>query len=373
MDGIDAVLVTITEENGHISHLELKGSSSIAYTPELKKLLLHLCTPGSVDIDALTRAHYGLGEWNAQAVLTLLKETNTNAEDVAVIGLHGQTIWHAPNKEPFPGITHPFDVNGTLQITNAQVVALRTGIPVISDFRAADLALGGQGAPLAQIIDYYAFRENGKTVAVQNIGGIGNVTLLPKEGELLAFDTGPGNMIIDGLVQHVTGEPYDNGGMIAQKGTVNQALLNQLMSDPYFAQEPPKSTGREVYGTHFVQTLLKEDLSFEDLVATATAFTATSIIDSYSRFIIPKYGLDRVIVAGGGAKNKTLLTHLKANLNCPVERSESYSIPDQSREAMAFALLAHESLAKRPSNFPHTTGASRPTILGTMTLQERIE
>lgn len=374
LDGIDAVLVEIQTTRTEITSLKLLDMVSVGYTTELKNVLLELCTPSNGDIDSLTRAHFGLGEWNATAILRLLEKTNLKADQITAIGLHGQTIWHAPQKQPFPGVTEPFVVSATLQIGNPQVVALRTGIPVISDFRAADIALGGEGAPLAPIIDHLFFKEEGKTIAVQNIGGIGNVTVLPKDNELYAFDTGPGNMIIDALVRHYTGASYDEDGAIAKRGSVNEALLHRLMDDPYFALTPPKSTGREVYGDHFVQHLIEQasDLRFEDLIATATAFTAYSIADSYNRFVIPLHGLDRVVVSGGGARNSTLLSYLSSYLNCEVTTSDAYGVPDQGREAMAFALLAHESFNKRPSNYPLVTGAKRATILGTITLQERI-
>lgn len=375
MDGIDAVLVEITEEDSAIKAVKLLDLASVEYTPELKTLLLELCSARTTDIDALTRAHFGLGEWNARAVLRLLSKTKVDPKEIAAIGMHGQTIWHAPTKLPFPGITHPFEIGGTLQIGNPQVVSLRTGIPVISDFRAADVALGGEGAPLALIIDHLFFSEAGKTVAVQNIGGIGNVTVLPKAGELYAFDTGPGNMIIDALVQRHTGQPYDDGGSLASRGKIDEALLHRLMDDPYFALSPPKSTGREVYGAPYVQRLIEmaEHLPFEDLIATATAFTAYSIADSYKRFVMPRHGLDRVVVSGGGARNKTLLSYLGSYLDREIVTGEAYGVPDQGREAMAFALLAHESLNKRPSNFPLATGARERTILGTITLQEPVQ
>ncbi len=380
LDGIDAVLVSVlTDKNQHLSHVRLEDQFSLPYNGELKALLHKLCIPGSADINDITRAHFGLSHWNARAIKGLIEKGPYDITSIDAVCMHGQTIWHAPEPQAFPGPEGSLEITGTLQISNPSVVASLTGLPVISDFRSADMAEGGQGAPLAPYIDALLFGVKDKAVAVQNIGGIGNVTVLPSgdttEG-VFAFDTGPGNMIIDSLVSMGTGgqKSYDPGGAIAQKGSVHRELLLALMKDPYFSKKPPKSTGREVYGTEFSVAFQRKaqelGLSFEDTIATATAFTAYSIAQAYKDFVIPLIPIQSVIVCGGGAKNKTLLRLLQNYLppGIGVQTSDELGIPDQAREAMAFALLGHESLMGKPANIPAVTGAKKSVILGTITL-----
>ncbi|MCK9599238.1 MAG: anhydro-N-acetylmuramic acid kinase [Sphaerochaeta sp.] len=382
LDGVDAVLVCIeTDENGTTTRITLEDQVSIPYTKEMKELVSRLCVPGTSDINDITLAHSGIAYWNAEAVNMLIKHSNISRTAVDAVCMHGQTVWHAPNPQSFPGPSGVLEVTGTLQLGNPQYVASLTRLPVISDFRSADMAAGGQGAPLAPYIDYLLFHQKGKGVAVQNIGGIGNVTVLPLGGrpkDVFAFDTGPGNMIIDQLVALHTKQQkqFDEGGAIAASGRVCETLLATLLEDSYFAKCPPKSTGREVYGQEFTRQLLQKaaalQLSFEDTVATATAFTARSIVQSYKDFVLPVTALHTVIVSGGGARNKTLLSMIRRYLGEGVEVavSDDFGIPDQAREAMAFALMGHESLLGRPSNLPAVTGAKEPVVLGTITMQQ---
>jgi len=382
LDGVDAVLVDIdTDEGGNAVRVTLKDQVSIAYTPQMKEVVGRLCLPGKADINDVAVAHSGLAYWNAEAVNRLIEHSNVERTSVDAICMHGQTVWHAPEPQPFPGPEGFLTVTGTLQLGNAQFVASLTGLPVISDFRSADMAEGGQGAPLAPYIDYLLFHQKGKGVAVQNIGGIGNVTVLPADGgplDVFAFDTGPGNMIIDQLVALHTNQQsqFDKGGAIASTGRVSERLLDVLLNDPYFTKRPPKSTGREVYGLEFTNRLLQKasslQLSFEDTIATATAFTARTITQAYVDFVLPVTNLHTVIVSGGGARNKTLLSMIRSYLgsNIEVAVSDDYGIPDQAREAMAFALMGHESLLGRPANLPAVTGAAKPVVLGTITMQQ---
>ena len=381
LDGVDAVLVSITTDAAeNVLNVILQDQVSLPYSKEVKDKVSELCIPGKSDIKDLTLAHFGLAHWNAAAVNALIEKGGYDRKRIDAVSMHGQTVWHAPVPEYFPGPQGPIAVTGTLQIGNAQLVSSLTGLTVISDFRSADMAEGGQGAPLAPSIDYLLFGDKEKGIAVQNIGGIGNVTVLPLKGNadsVFAFDTGPGNMIIDCLVSMGTNNimQYDEGGIIASQGTISQELLTSLMKDPYFFKKPPKSTGREVYGVEFTQAFMKKgtdlSLSFEDMVATATAFTANSMAQSYKDFVLPVTPLHTVIVSGGGARNKTLLKMLSDLLPNGIEvtTSDGFGVPDQAREAMAFALMGHESLMGRPGNLPSVTGASKSVVLGVMTMQ----
>jgi anhydro-N-acetylmuramic acid kinase len=269
-------------------------------------------------------------------------------------------------------------VTGTLQIGSAAVLHEMTGIPVISDFRSADMAAGGEGAPLAPYVDALLYGDPQLGRVVQNIGGIGNATILPpgaRTEEILAFDTGPGNMIMDAVIAEVTGgrERYDAAGAVAARGRVDEALVQRLIAaDPFYARKPPKSTGREVYGRDYVARFLalcaEAGLGPEDCVATATALTAESIALAMRDFVIPRMRLDEIVIGGGGAKNSTLMTMLGQRLpGVRVRTSAELGIPEDAREAVAFAVMGHETLMGRPGNLPAVTGASRAVILGSLT------
>lgn len=375
LDGVDGVLVEIkSDEGGQPSTITVLDRESIAYTDEVRHRVNDLCIPGKADIADMNTAHCGLAHWNA-AVVNALK--SRAIVDIDVVGMHGQTVWHEPQGTWFPLPEGNTLVRATLQLGNPQVLAALTDLPVISDFRSADMAVGGQGAPLSPSIDHLLFAERGKGVAVQNIGGISNVTILPKDkgpAEIWAFDTGPGNMIIDAVVGWGSEGTlrYDDEGRIASEGEVDRALLASLMEDPYFAKKPPKSTGREVYGaaftSEFIQRAVVRGLDYADIVATATAFTAQSIVDAYRSFVLPYTPLDRVVVCGGGARNLTLLAMLRGALDAEVVSSTTVGVVDTDREAMAFALLAHASMMGLPSNIPSVTGAQKEVVLGTITM-----
>ena len=376
LDGVDGVLVEITSDTaGQVSAIRVLDRETLDYSAEVRERVNNLCTPGKADISDVNAAHAGLAHWNA-AVANALKARSPFPVDM--VGMHGQTVWHEPTGVPFPLPGGPSPVTATLQLANPQIVSVLTQLPVISDFRSADMAVGGQGAPLAPFIDHLLFAQAGKGVAVQNIGGIGNVTVLVCDGgfdAIYAFDTGPGNMIIDAVVGWGSEgrERYDDEGRIAAEGDVDHGLLASLMDDPYFAKSPPKSTGREVYGeafvSEFIQRALVRGLDYADIVATATAFTARSIVEAYRDFVLPATPLDRVVVCGGGARNKTLLAMIRADLEAEVVTSTSLGVLDTDREAMAFALLAHASMMGTPSNIPRVTGASRGMVLGTIPME----
>jgi anhydro-N-acetylmuramic acid kinase len=381
LDGVDTVLVKVGNSvEGDLEKVELLGESSIPYSDELKKILLRLCSVSGAKIDELVYADFGLSEWYAAAVADLLRSTKFPASEVAAICLHGQTVWHAPARRPFPaprGGSLP--VNGTLQIGSAPALRERTGIPVISDFRSRDMAAGGEGAPLAPYVDALLFGHESRGRIVQNIGGIGNATVVPagsRRKGVFAFDTGPGNMIMDELVRRETSgsEHYDKGGARAGRGKADLGFVEELMADPYFLKAPPKSTGREVYGADFVDGFSARarirGLSAADAIATATAFTAESIVASYRDFIFSVTSISDVVVGGGGALNPTLMGMIRARLpeGVSLKTTADFGIPEQAREAMAFAVLGHEALMGRPGNLHEVTGASRDVILGTITL-----
>ncbi len=380
LDGVDATLVRIvTAEGGAIAHVELLAHSYLAYSDELRALVAALCSPDSARIDDLTYIHFGLSEWYARAVDLVIEASGIPASRIDAICMHGQTVWHAPVARPFPGPDGEIAVKGTLQLGSAAVLRERTGLPVIADLRARDMAAGGEGAPLAPYIDALLFGSATEGRIVQNIGGIGNATVVPAGASLAqigAFDTGPGNMIIDAVVIAGTNgaERYDPAGAYAARGRVSEALVAELMLDPFFARLPPKSTGREVYGAAFTEAFIGKaaalGLSFEDQVATVTAFTAETIAASYRDFILPHTEIAAVLVGGGGALNLTLLRMIRERLpSCiAVTTTAAHGVPDQAREAIAFAVLGHESLMGRPGNLPAVTGARSPVVLGSITL-----
>jgi len=383
LDGVDAALTQIrTGADGAVESVRLSAHVYIPYSDAVRDVVSKLCTLDGARIDDLTYAHYGLSEWYAEAVSMVLTAAKVRAEEVDAVSLHGQTVWHAPEPRAFPGPRGELPVKGTLQLGSAAVLRERTGIPVVSDLRARDMAAGGEGAPLAPYIDSLLFGDEKEGRIVQNIGGIGNATVLPAGSRssggagIVAFDTGPGNMVMDAVVIAGTGGSarYDDGGAIAARGRVDEGLVGELMRDPYFARRPPKSTGREVYGAAFTEGFLRKTaargLSFADAVATATAFTAESIARSYRDFILPTTRIAAVLAAGGGALNPTLLRMIEARLpgGIAVRPSAEYGVPDQAREAMAFALIAHESLMGRPGNLPAVTGARHPVVLGNLSL-----
>jgi len=381
LDGVDTALVEIdTDESGAIAAVNMKAFHYAPYSAELRDRLIRLCAVDTARLDELVVTHFGVSEWYAHSVHMLLQSAGMKPTDIDVVSMHGQTIWHAPERSEFPGPTGPVAVRSTLQIGEAAVVSERTGIPVIGNLRARDMAAGGEGAPLAPYLDRILFGRPDGGVIVQNIGGIGNATVLPAVrtgGEVYAFDTGPGNMVVDALIREHTGGAmqYDDEGAIAAAGTVCDELVRLFYdSDGFFRRLPPKSTGREVYGSEFAARFLAEgrarQLSFEDIAASATAFTAMTIVKSYEDFVFGRTGIEEVIVSGGGAHNRTMLSMMRKLLPHGVKLSVTadHGISDDAREAIAFAVLGHLSLMGEPGNLPAVTGAGRPVILGSLTL-----
>lgn len=380
-DGIDAALVRITGA-GAGARLELVAFRSTPYPPEVRQELLALYAPDAANaIARLCSLNVVLGELFAEAAVEICRQGSIEPTALHVVGSHGQTVWH----QPVADAALPLSTRSTLQIAEPSVIAERLGVPVVADLRAADIAAGGQAAPLVSYFDWVVLRHSERQRAVQNIGGIGNVTYLPAGGDLesvRAFDTGPGNMVIDGLVSLLTAgaETMDRDGEMAAAGTVDRALLDDLLADDYLRLPPPKTTGRELYGLPFARRLLAEAGIDEgalwpgvtpaagvqrqacDLVATATAFTVASIADGY-RYWLPR--VDEVIVSGGGSRNPTLMRWLAEALEpALVSPIDAYGIDGRAKEAMAFALMAHDGLAGLPTNVPGATGARRAVTLG---------
>ncbi|MGB3329467.1 MAG: anhydro-N-acetylmuramic acid kinase [Thermomicrobiales bacterium] len=387
LDGIDAALVRIA---GHArdAHLELIAFATTPYPDAVRTELLALYEDQANALARLSSLNVVIGELFAEATLAICAEAGVDPATLEVIGSHGQTVWH----QPLPDPALPLSTTSTIQIGEAAVIAARTGAPVMADFRVGDIAVGGQGAPLAPYFDWAVFSDPTRNRAVQNIGGIGNITWLPATGSVdavIAFDTGPGNMLIDGVVSRLTSgaQTYDRDGHLAAAGTPIPGMLEHLLEDAYLRQPPPKSTGREYYGAAMVASLLSDaDLApgalasdtidaatrqrARDLVATVTAFTAHSIADACRRWLplMP----DDLLVNGGGCRNPVLMRMLADALpGTTVRATDAVGIDGDAKEAMLFALLAHDALAGLPTNIPRATGASRAISLGKLTRMER--
>jgi anhydro-N-acetylmuramic acid kinase len=289
-----------------------------------------------------------------------------------LVGCHGQTLYHQGEAERFLGRK----LAVTWQTGEGGVIAARLGVPVVSDFRPADIAAGGKGAPLVPFLDYLVYRNQAVGRIAQNIGGIANLTAIPAGASLrqvVAFDTGPGNMVIDAVMEELFGKRLDRDGRVAAAGRALDGVIVQLMRAHFFRQKPPRTAGREEFGREYVGQFLQicRGASKADVVATATALTARSIADALQRFVLPRFGVRRrnheMIVSGGGAKNPTLMTMLRheiAPLGIGLHFSDEFGVPAEAKEAVAFALLAHETWHRRPSNVPSATGAKRAAILG---------
>lgn len=352
MDAIDAVLVDFTP-----STPTLIQTLSHPIPDELRSECHALCLPGENEIDRMGKADSLMADEFADAALQLLTKARITTNDITAIGSHGQTIRHRPTD----------DVPFTLQIGDANRIAEKTGITTVADFRRRDMAAGGQGAPLVPAFHAALLREEGRSRVILNIGGIANITILPSDpaAEVLGFDTGPGNVLMDAWVHKHKQEFFDNDGQWAASGEVNKGLLNQLLRDDYFSRLPPKTTGREAFNLLWLEQQLSDfgkELSAEDVQATLCELTAISISLAV-RDHCP--GADEVIVCGGGSRNGLLMQRLQAHLKpADVKITDDFGLPADWVEATAFAWLARETLAHRPGNLPAVTGAHHPVILG---------
>jgi anhydro-N-acetylmuramic acid kinase len=374
LDAIDVAMVRI-EKHGLTARVKLEHFREFPYPPKIRSVVRELFDPKRARIDDICRYDFILGEVFAAAVLRMLKETHIKAESVDLIASAGQTIWHDPELsivEPdVDWIEGPIQTRSTFAIGQSAVIAERTGIITVGDLRVRDVAAGGQGAPLVPYFDWVLLRHKSRGRCIQNIGGIGNVTYIPPKAswdDVIAFDTGPGNMIIDELAWVATNgrQTYDIDGALGEIGTVREELLERWLSDPYFSKSPPKTTGRELFGAQFANRIIEEspDVDIHDLIATATALTAESIARAYRDFVHPLGPVHEVMLAGGGAKNPTLVRMLKERM--PKQKLLIYKA-SEAKEAMAMAMIANDSVVGLVTNVAGATGG-RPTVLGKICL-----
>jgi anhydro-N-acetylmuramic acid kinase len=400
-DGIDVALARISGAPPHLD-AKLLGRTSSKFPAALRKEILRVAEQHPITAGELSQLNFRLGEVFAEAALAACRGFHVSPHRIALIGSHGQTIFHQGKPATYLGRS----TASTLQIGEPSVIAARTGITTVGDFRPADIALGGQGAPLVPYPDYLLYRHEKLGRVSLNLGGIANITVIPaaaKPDQILAFDTGPANMVIDALVAHFTygRQRFDKDARLALQGRSIPALLDELMRDPYLTLAPPKSTGREYYGHAYLKRVLalgkKHRAKPADLIRAATIFAALSIVDALNRFVLPKTKIHQLVVSGGGAHNPLLMAQLSAALGNPqafqgraglssstvgaryivplhgkvrdvaaieVLPSSQLGVPEGAKEAFAFALLAYETMHRRPSNLPSATGARRPAILG---------
>ena len=365
LDGIDAVLVDITG-TGLDTKVEVIAFNTYEIADSIKEEIKKACLQNESSSALICSLNFKLGHLFSDAVKSICKEANIKTEELEFVATHGQTVYHIPKAI---GTYIP----STLQIGEPSIIAFENNVKVVSNFRTMDIAAGGEGAPLVPYSEFILYGGRGEDIALQNIGGIGNVTVIPGEKDMrriYAFDTGPGNMMIDEACQRLFKVKYDKEGQIASRGKVNKKMLNKLMSHPYIGLYPPKSTGREEFGEDYVCLLLKEysDLPKEDIIATLTAFTAESIIYSYKKHIIPKINLRKIIIGGGGAHNKTLIEFIKNGLDgIEVLTQEDVGYSSDAKEAIAFVILGNETIHGNASNIPSATGAKSNVILGNIT------
>jgi anhydro-N-acetylmuramic acid kinase len=370
-DGINVALVRIgagARTRGAASgSIKLLGHAEYSYPSKVRAAVLAAMNATNASVADLSRLNFVLGELYADAVIATERRFRVKA---ALIGCHGQTLYHQGDARPFLGRK----VFATWQTGEGAIIASRVGVPVVSDFRPADMAAGGKGAPLVPYLDYLWFRDAKVGRIVQNIGGIANLTAIPSgadAAEIFAFDTGPGNMVMDAVTEHLFNRAYDRDGKIAASGTVIDSVVTKILARPFFTAKPPKTAGREEFGREFVREFLRlcGRARKQDIVATATALTASSIADAIERFVgsARKKRFGELIVSGGGAKNRTLIAMLSEALaprGIRVRFSDEFGLPAEAKEATAFAVMAYETWHRRASNVPAATGARRPAILG---------
>ncbi|WP_270344144.1 anhydro-N-acetylmuramic acid kinase AnmK [Bacillus mobilis] len=367
LDGIDVALVRI-EGSGVESKVKPIHFTTVPFCNDMKNEIQQALSIENSNVQLICSLNFKLGLCFAGAVKEVCKEAKFPLGQLDVIASHGQTIYHQPKQD---GTMIP----STLQIGEPAVIAYETKTTVISNFRTMDMAAGGQGAPLVPYSEIILYRHQTKNRLLQNIGGISNVTVIPSqlsEKSVIAFDTGPGNMVMDEVCQRLFQLPYDQNGKIAKQGVVVEEILTYCMSHPFLKMNPPKSTGREQFGEKFVSELLKrfEKHSKENILTTVTMFTANSIVYHYKEFILPYYEIDEVILGGGGSYNNTLVEMIRHGLKeekCTLFLQEDIGYSSEAKEAIAFAILANETYHRNPSNVPSATGATQSVVLGNIT------
>jgi anhydro-N-acetylmuramic acid kinase len=406
-DGIEAALVRISGAPPKLNS-KLLGHASLPIPKLIRSKILQIAEGTPLPAAEISQLNFRLGHLFAEAAIATCKKLSVPHKSVDLIASHGQTIFHQGPPVSFLGAL----TASTLQIGEPSIIAARTGITTVGDFRPADMAAGGQGAPLVPFADYLLYRHEKFGRVSLNLGGIANITVIPaqaKPQDVFAFDTGPANILIDDLVSHFTKgrQRYDKDAAFAKQGQISRELMRTLLRDPYLSEKPPKSTGREYFGREYVKELIalghSYRLSPSDLICTTTMFSAASVIDALHRFVFPKHKISEIIVSGGGAQNPVILqtlsvfamagsnprdfyaaaapgkisimmyeagTRSRPSIAIPkhalvsVRRSSTLGVPEQSKEAYAFTLLAYETFHHRPSNLPSATGAHRPAILG---------
>lgn len=369
LDGVDAALVKIDEENNDIK-VNLVEYLSQPYSDDIKEDLTRLVVPETAHVESISSMNMYLGEVYADISLQVIKKAGLSTEDILLISSHGQTIFHQPD----PVLMDDKEITSTLQIGDIGVMAERTGITTVGDFRTRDIAAGGQGAPLVPYADYLLFRDSKHDRVLVNIGGIANITVIPKdakESDVFAYDTGPGNMIIDAFTVLATNgeDSYDKNGAIAKKGMVNTEWLEELKRHGYFKLNHPKSTGREMFGFNYAQALWNEadmlGISHIDRIATITELTAITIANEIKRHS-DKNDINEVLVSGGGRYNETLMERISKHLSkeAAVSGTEKYGVDADAKEAIIFALLGYQCYHKRANNLPSATGANKAVVMG---------
>jgi anhydro-N-acetylmuramic acid kinase len=383
-DGIDVALVRVSSKgretkSGDPAHstVQLLGHAHFPYPAPVRRAVLGMMNSSCASVPDLARLNFLLADLYADAVIKAQKKLRTKAD---LVGCHGQTIYHQGDKANFLGK----QLAVTWQLGEGARMAAGLGVPVVSDFRPAEMAVGGKGAPLVPYLDYLLYRDTRIGRIALNLGGIANVTAIPANAQLkdvLAFDTGPGNMVIDALTENLLRKPYDGDGRIAARGRMLDHVVADYLRQPYFRRQPPKTAGREEFGREFAERFhracrrsrmspgAKRDVAAEnaDVIATATALTARSIADALERLVLPRGEFSELVASGGGTNNHTLMSWLEdavQPLGLRLRTSDEFGIPAEAKEAVAFAVLAYETWNRRPSNVPSATGARRPAVLG---------
>ena len=369
-DGIDAALVEISGRPPRL-RIHLRGFACFPYPAPVRREVLRIASGEAAPVADISRLNFLLGELFSRAALAACRRWRISPRRVALVGSHGQTIHHQGAPARHLGLR---GIRATLQIADPAVIAARTGIPTIGDFRPADLAAGGHGAPLVPFVDYLLYRHTRRGRVALNIGGIANLTAIPPGAaprRVLAFDTGPGNMLADAFAARLSAGRLrcDRDARIARRGRLEPALLAAMLADPYFRRRPPKSAGREQFGGEFLERALAvaqgAALRPEDVMHTLTLLTPVTILDAVRRWVLPRMAVDDLIVSGGGVHNPLILSQLRAGLpGAQFISSGEWGVPEDAKEAYAFAVLAYESFHRRPANLPSATGATRHAVLG---------
>lgn len=373
VDGLDIVLIQIEQTQKDPPKLEVLSFVTVTYPPEIRKLILANTFPNKSSLEDSCRLNFKLGHLFSEYLLEFLRDQHIEQSEINFIGSHGHTLIHLPKEE-----VNYSPIGSTLQIGDPSIIANKCGIVTVGDFRVADMALGGDGAPLVPIFDYLYFTHQNKNRIILNIGGIANITALPVNVEsenVVAFDTGPGNVLIDYFVDRFFNMTFDKDGKHANSGTINTELLEMMLVEPYFHNPPPKSTGRELFLGDFLEKVLnfceKKEIRHNDVLTTVTELTAKTIFGAIQNLYV-KRKWDEIIASGGGVKNQFLMKRLQYYFpDTKILTSDELAIQSECKEAVCFAFLAYFTLLGRPNNLPSVTGAKETAILGKICFPNR--